>query len=86
MASSAKFFGSLFFQPKNFWSGEAGQNGIANRANGRFQSAEFAVISSHSAAVGCIAPEFRRTNHFALRIQRDEAMLLAAHANGFNFA
>ena len=75
----------MFFQPENFRSGEAGQNGVAECADGCFQSAELLRDFIAFGGGGGVAPEFGRADDFAVFSSGNKAMLLAADADGFDF-
>ena len=79
-------FRLALFQPENFRSGEARQHGVARRANRGFEPAEpghnFVALGRRRG----VAPELGRPNDLAVSIERDEAMLLSAHADGLDLA
>src|SRR5206468_6717107 len=79
-------FWLALFHPENLRRGEAWKHRIADRANGRFQTPDFR--HDFVALGGCrsVAPEFGRANDLAVLVERNETVLLAAHADGLDFA
>ena len=74
-------FRLMLLEPKNFGGSEAGQNGIAQRANGLLESAEFAHDFIALGGGGGVAPEFGRAYDFSVFVEWNEPMLLTAYAD-----
>jgi hypothetical protein len=74
----------MIFQPENFRSGEAGQDSVAERLDGFLRTAErFGDLFAFGGR-GSVAPEFGGADDFAGFVERDETVLLAADADGFD--
>src|SRR5690348_13560569 len=75
----------MLLKPQNFRSSEARENRIANCFNRFFWTSKLFRDFVALCRGGCVAPQFCRPNDLAICVQRHKAMLLTAHANGFDF-
>ncbi len=77
--------GFVAFEPEDFGGGEAWEDGEALGFDGGFLAAEFAHDFLAFGGGGGIAPEFGGADDVPLGVEGDEAVLLAADADGFDF-
>ena len=76
----------VLLEPKNFRGGVAGQHGVAQGADDLLEAAELLVHFLALGHGGGVAPQLGRADHFPLRVEGHEPVLLAADADGFDFA
>ena len=74
----------VLLQPENLGRGEAGQDGVAERANGLLEPAELLGDLVALGGGGGVAPELGRADDLAVLVERHEAVLLAADADGLD--
>jgi hypothetical protein len=75
----------MIFEPQDLRSGESGQHGVAKGANGFFHTAQGLHDRSTFGNGRGIAPELGGADNLALRIERDESVLLATYADRLHF-
>ena len=72
----------LAFEPQDFGGGEAGQHGVANLLRWRADAAQLVHDLVALRGGGGVAPQFGGPDDVALLVQGNEAVLLAADADG----
>src|SRR5262245_17254381 len=75
----------VFLQPKDFGGRKPGQHRVSQCTDRLFRASQF---FSDLVALGNgrrVAPQFRRTDDFAVSVERNEAVLLSADADRLDF-
>jgi len=80
-----EIFGLVIFEPEDLGGSEAGRDSVAESLDGFFEAAKFFGDFFAFGSSGSVAPQFGGTNDFAVAIERNKTVLLAADPDRFDF-